>query len=304
MTKKTTKKITIGSLFSGIGGFELGLERAIPNSETIWQCEQNAFCQKVLKKHWPNIPIYNDIKEIKHGAIDIVDIICGGFPCQDISNAGKGKGIALGDKSSLWFQMLRIIDIIRPRIAVIENVTAITCKGRGMDIVLSSLAQIGYDVEWIDVRASDEGAPHKRERIFFVAYSNCTPTKNAIQTRREIFTLCNATTKQITSNTNMQHIQKQSMHTISMETKSLLKCRSVKDLRIQSKNYWEKTPIESPLCRVDDGIPNRVDRIRALGNAIVPQCSERIGDFIMKSGILDDIEEYRKIQKEMSEIPW
>ncbi len=164
--------ITIGSLFSGIGGFELGLERAIPNSKTIWQCEQNKFARKVLQKHWPDVPIYDDIKEMKHGSIDIVDVICGGFPCQDISQAGKRKGIANGERSGLWFEMLRIIDMVRPRIAIAENVTAITQKGRGMDIVLSSLSKIGYDVEWIDVRASDEGAPHKRERIFFVAYPN------------------------------------------------------------------------------------------------------------------------------------
>ena len=168
----TNKQITIGSLFSGIGGFELGLERAIKNSKTIWQCEQNKFARKVLRKHWPDVPIYDDIKEMKHGSIDIVDIICGGFPCQDISQAGKGKGIANGERSGLWFEMLRIIDMVRPRIAIAENVTAITQKGRGMDIVLSSLSKIGYDVEWIDVRASDEGAPHKRERIFFVAYPN------------------------------------------------------------------------------------------------------------------------------------
>ena len=129
--------ITIGSLFSGIGGFELGLERAIPNSKTIWQCEQNKFAKQVLNKHWPDVPIYDDIKEIKHGTIDLVDIICGGFPCQDISQAGKGKGIANGERSGLWFEMLRIINMVRPRIAIAENVTAITQKGRGMDIVLS-----------------------------------------------------------------------------------------------------------------------------------------------------------------------
>ena len=102
----TNKQITIGSLFSGIGGFELGLERAIPNSKTIWQCEQNAFAQKVLKKHWPDVPIYDDIKEIKRGTINIVDIICGGFPCQDISlNNPSGKG--LKEKRAGYFTNLQ-----------------------------------------------------------------------------------------------------------------------------------------------------------------------------------------------------
>lgn len=319
----TNKQITIGSLFSGIGGFELGLERAIPNSKTIWQCEQNKFAQKVLKKHWPDVPIYDDIKEMKHGTIDIVDIICGGFPCQDISQAGKGKGIANGERSGLWFEMLRIIDMVRPRIAIAENVTAITQKGRGMDIVISSLAQIGYDVEWIDVRASDEGAPHKRERIFFVAYPNGERRdsrkhherqyKNNLDKKRNteknnkqrcewiggIGAVC-----ETTSNTNHQHIKKQSIHTKPMESKRLFECGSGENGRAHERNYWKTTPIESPLCRMDDGISNRMDRIRALGNAIVPQCSETIGRYIMKSGILDDIEEYRKIQKEINNIPW
>lgn len=328
----TNKQITIGSLFSGIGGFELGLERAIPNSKTIWQCEQNKFARKVLNKHWKDVPIYDDIKEMKHGTIDIVDIICGGFPCQDISQAGKGKGIANGDRSGLWFEMLRIIDMVRPRIAIAENVSAITQKGRGMDIVISSLSQIGYDVEWIDVRAFDEGAPHKRERIFFIAYPNET-TKNKPKTPEKIDRIsetgkvimesnnrsengkknrrredilnrgCNILSLEST-NTNMQHSKKQSLYANTMEASAMFKCGSGENGRIQSKNYWEKTPIESPLCRVDDGIPNRVDRLRALGNAIVPQCSETIGKYIMKSGILDDIEEYRKIQKNMYDIPW
>ena len=354
-------KIKIGSLFSGIGGFELGLERAIPNSETIWQCEQNKFARKVLAKHWPNIPIYDDIKEMKHGSIDIVDIICGGFPCQDISQAGKGKGIANGERSGLWFEMLRIIDMVRPRIAIAENVTAITQKGRGMDIVISSLAKIGYDVEWIDVRASDEGAPHKRERIFFVAYSNKIHTNGKIgsmekekrKTSKEIQhqtkhsnepwnpnpiddgTRCESTDtnrqrssetgnrrlgeidrkrdkiltrgsskQKITTDTNMQRSKKQSMYTFTMESNAMFECGSGENMRTHERNYWQRTPIESPLCRVDDGVSNRVDRLKALGNAIVPQCSETIGRYIMQSGILDDIEEYRKIQKEINNIPW
>tara|TARA_R100000742_G_C4276072_1_gene96913 strand:- start:789 stop:1751 length:963 start_codon:yes stop_codon:yes gene_type:complete len=318
------KQITIGSLFSGIGGFELGLERAIPNSKTIWQCEQNAFAQKVLKKHWTDVPIYDDIKEIKHGTIDIVDIICGGFPCQDISQAGKRKGIANGARSGLWFEMLRIINMVRPRIAIAENVTAITQKERGMDIVISSLSKIGYDVEWIDVRASDEGAPHQRERIFFVAYPVKMYTikkfgivekeerkiSKEIQHKREYSNRSwnsnpiDDGTRCEPSNTIHERSEKQSLHDVTVEKKKQFEYRSGENGRIHKRNYWNTTPIESPLCRMDDGISNRVDRFKALGNAIVPQCSETIGRYIMKSGILDDIEEYRKIQKEMYNIPW
>lgn len=304
--------ITIGSLFSGIGGFELGLERAIPNSKTIWQCEQNKFARKVLQKHWPDVPIYDDIKEMKHGTIDIVDIICGGFPCQDISQAGKGKGIANGERSGLWFEMLRIIDMVRPRIAIAENVTAITQKGRGMDIVLSSLSKIGYDVEWIDVRASDEGAPHKRERIFFVAYPNKIHTngkfgnveKEKRKTSREIQHQTKHSNEPWNPNPIDDGTRCESTDTNTMESNGMFECGSRKNGRVHTENYWQRTPIEPPLCRVDDGISNRVDRLRALGNAIVPQCSETIGKCIMQSGILDDIEEYRKIQKEINNIPW
>lgn len=316
--------ITIGSLFSGIGGFELGLERAIPNAKTIWQCEQNKFAQKVLKKHWPDVPIYDDIKEMKHGTIDIVDIICGGFPCQDISQAGKGKGIANGERSGLWFEMLRIIDMVRPRIAIAENVTAITQKGRGMDIVISSLAQIGYNVEWIDVRAFDEGAPHKRERIFFVAYPNQIDRhkkfgivekekrkiSKEIQYKREHSNgswnsnPIDDGTRCETSNTDGANDRQRTTPPKRMEKKNGFRCGNGKTRRVHERNYWETTPIEPPLCGMDDGISNRVDRIKALGNAIVPQCSETIGNYIMNSGILDDIEEYRKIQTEINNIPW
>tara|TARA_R100000149_G_C5868561_1_gene132863 strand:- start:233 stop:1159 length:927 start_codon:yes stop_codon:yes gene_type:complete len=307
----TNKQITIGSLFSGIGGFELGLERAIPNSKTIWQCEQNKFAQKVLKKHWPDVPIYDDIKEIKHGTIDIVDIICGGFPCQDISQAGKGKGIANGDRSGLWFEMLRIIDMVRPRIAIAENVTAITQKGRGMDIVISSLSQIGYDVEWIDVRASDEGAPHKRERIFFVAYSNGERSNKTYdgwigkvnRKGNQIFKGRSSKQKK-TTNTDGENDRRRAKPSKRVEKKDGSWCGSGENRGLQPKNYWQETPIEPALCRVDDGISNRVDRLTCLGNAIVPQCSETIGRYIMKSGILDDIEEYRKKQKEINNISW
>ena len=108
--------IRIGSLFAGIGGFELGLERAISGSETIWQVEREPFCQKVLKKHWPNATIYDDVRTVGSHNLESVDILCGGFPCQDISTAGKGKGLE-GEKSGLWFEMLRIISELRPRVA-------------------------------------------------------------------------------------------------------------------------------------------------------------------------------------------
>lgn len=243
----------IGSLFSGIGGFELGLERAIP-AETIWQVEQNKFCQSILKKHWPKAKIYDDVRNITKDNVEPVDILCGGFPCQSISLAGKQEGLENEEKSGLWWEMWRIISELRPRIIVLENVANILRLG-GREVV-GSLAQIRYSAEWTTIRASDFGAPHRRERWFCVAYPNSARFK------------------------------KQSANAISThwKTSNMHKHGSWKDKR--SPSYWKEGAIESPLCSVDDGISQRVARLKALGNAIVPQCSEWIGEQIWKSGIL------------------
>ena len=120
--------LKLGSLFSGIGGFELGLERAIPNLETVWQVEQDKFCQKILHKHWPNALIYDDVCTVGKHNLEPVDIICGGFPCQDISTAGKQGGIH-AERSGLWWEMHRIIGDLRPRVAVLENVPNLITLG-------------------------------------------------------------------------------------------------------------------------------------------------------------------------------
>jgi len=166
------KILTVGSLFSGIGGLDLGLEWA--GFETAWFCEIEPFPQQVLEKHWPGVPIYNDVREITAGNVRPVDVIAGGFPCQDISWAGRGRGIDYdlseqeGTRSGLWWEMWRVIRDLRPRYVIAENVPALT--HRGLDIVLGSLAQIGYDAEWQTVSAAGVGAPHIRERVFIVAY--------------------------------------------------------------------------------------------------------------------------------------
>lgn len=161
------KKYSIGSLFAGIGGFELGLERAIPGAYTLWQVEQEKYCKKVLSKHWPEATIYDDVRNITKNNTKQVDILCGGFPCQDISVAGKGEGLH-GKKSGLWWEMHRIIEELQPRAVIMENVAAITIRGLGT--VLGSLSEIGYDAEWCTIRASDFGAPHHRSRWFCIAY--------------------------------------------------------------------------------------------------------------------------------------
>ena len=155
-----------GSLFSGIGGFDLGFERA--GIETVWQVELDEYCRRVLAQHFPRAQRFSDIRECGAQNLPAVDIISGGFPCQDISNAGKRVGID-GERSGLWSEYARIIRELRPRYVVVENVAALL--GRGMERVLGDLAAVGYDAEWQSIRASDVGAPHRRERIWIVAYA-------------------------------------------------------------------------------------------------------------------------------------
>ena len=168
------EKITIGSLFSGIGGFELGLERGIPNSKTIWQVEQNKYCQSILRKHWKKAIIHSDIFTVGSDNLQTVDVICGGFPCQDISVIGNKKGIQHGKKSSLWFEMHRVIKELRPKIAIIENVAGI--RRNEIEIIVNGLSEIGYDVEWVIISAEQFGALHQRKRFFAVAY---TPSRKS-----------------------------------------------------------------------------------------------------------------------------
>lgn len=164
------RRITIGSLFSGIGGLELGIEHALRDGgfdvDTVFQCEADAWCRSILAHHWPSAVRFDDVRGVGPDA-PRVDVLCGGFPCQDVSYAGKGAGLA-GERSGLWFEFARIVRELRPRIVVVENVAALA--SRGLDAVLGSLSEAGYDAVWFDVRASDVGAPHRRERLFIVAW--------------------------------------------------------------------------------------------------------------------------------------
>lgn len=169
-TNAPPPKVTIGSLFSGIGGLELGLELALGDGgfdvETIWQCERDEWCRGILARHWPAAVCYDDVRAVGADA-PRVDVLCGGFPCQDVSVAGKGAGLA-GERSGLWGEFARVARDLRPRILVVENVSALACRGIGT--VLGDISEAGHDAVWFDLRASDVGAPHRRERIFIVAW--------------------------------------------------------------------------------------------------------------------------------------
>lgn len=158
-------------LFSGIGGFSLGLERA--GMRTIAFCEQDERCVTVLNHHWPGVPVFPDVRTLTGEQLRdaglVPELICGGFPCQDISPAGRRAGIE-GERSGLWSEFARLIGEVFPRFVIVENVA--TLVGRGLDVVLGDLASIGYDAEWHCIPAADVGAPHIRDRIWIVAYPN------------------------------------------------------------------------------------------------------------------------------------
>jgi DNA (cytosine-5)-methyltransferase 1 len=157
-------------LFSGIGGFSLGLERA--GFRTVAFCEIEPYPRAVLAKHWPGVPIYDDIRTLSADTLRrdgiAVDAICGGFPCQDLSFAGKRAGIE-GARSGLWSEYARLIGEIRPRVAIMENVPGLLSAGHGR--VLGDLAALGYDAVWDCIPASALGAPHRRDRVWIAAYA-------------------------------------------------------------------------------------------------------------------------------------
>ena len=184
------KDLTIGSLFSGYGGLDLAVS-AVTGARVAWHCEWDDAPSKILEKHFPGVPNYRDVSKVDFTQVEPVDILTGGFPCQDLSLAGKRAGLREGTRSGLWSEFARAIEEIRPRLVVIENVRGILsakahseleqcewCLGdgsgepslRALGAVLGSLADIGYDAKWTGIRAADAGAPHNRFRIFIVAY--------------------------------------------------------------------------------------------------------------------------------------
>lgn len=253
----------VGSLFAGIGGFDLGLERA--GFEIAWQVEIDHYCQRVLAKHWPHVTRYGDIKTVDWGTVEPVDLLCGGFPCQDISLAGKGAGLA-GDRSGLWFEYAKAIAALRPRYVLIENVSAL--RTRGLDQVLGSLAALGYDAEWHCIPACAVGAPHRRDRVWIIAHSQSDRTQGGVFHQRGTI---------IGDDGDVQFVADSNTERWLGRPGLVGKARGGE---FTCGGWWESEP---PVGRVAHGIPNRVDRLRGLGNAIVPQIAEWLGRQIMKA---------------------
>jgi DNA (cytosine-5)-methyltransferase 1 len=264
-------------LFSGIGGFSLGLQRA-GGFETIAFCEIEEFCREVLNKHWPNVPVYEDVCDLTADrlAADGIfpDVLTGGFPSQDISVAGKGAGLS-GERSGLWYEFHRLIEEIQPKWAIIENVSAL--RGRGLDQVLGSLAEIGYDAEWHCIPASAVGAPHQRDRIWIVAHSSCELpywSRNTGTARWHEFT----DSGQTMADSDCPRLERW-LSTILQECAREWTARSSSPPN--DGGSFDNWLVEPDVGRVADGVPSRVDRLRALGNALVPQIPEMIGNAIL-----------------------
>jgi DNA-cytosine methyltransferase len=163
------KKLKLLDTFSGIGGFSYAAEKLVGGFETTQFIEIDPYCQKVLKKHWPNVPIHDDITTFTAKPFQY-DAVCGGFPCQDLSVAGKRAGITKESRSGLFYELMRVIRMVRPKYVILENVAAIL--NNGLDIVLGELSEAGYDAEWAVISASSLGACHRRSRWWLVAYPN------------------------------------------------------------------------------------------------------------------------------------
>lgn len=239
------------SLFAGIGGFDLGLERS--GMECVAQVEIDPYCQKILAKHWPNVPRFEDVRNVGKHNLPTADLICGGFPCQDVSTAGKGAGIKHGTRSGLFFEFIRIICEVRPRWVVIENVRGLLSSNNGSDFstVLWELSNMGFDAQWGVITASSFGTSHIRERIFLVAY----PTCHDAQTHGSIFA----------QNISIPNAGASMQHSGLFATS------------------WHGLKPNHGDMRTGNGVSNWVDRARGLGNAVVPQVAEFVGRCIMQA---------------------
>ena len=270
-------------IFSGLGGFSLGLERA--GMRTLAFCEIDKHCQKVLKKHWPSTPIFDDVKEIKGQLLKgSIDLICGGFPCQDISVGGKQKGIH-GSRSGLWKEYARLIKEINPRWAIIENVENL--RKSGLVTVLNDLAAIGYNAQWYTLSAIGTcGLPHKRKRLFIISYPSSKRFDECIGEGRHLQVDGEWDDKKILlENSGEKGIENEGCLSESWQTCPILSRRAVVDFRNSQPDH---RTIVSSVRRVIDGIPSkshearRKQRIKQLGNSVVPQIVEFIGKRIME----------------------
>jgi DNA (cytosine-5)-methyltransferase 1 len=261
---------TFGSLFSGIGGIDLGLERA--GWRCAWQVEIDSYARRVLAKHWPDVPRFGDVRTVGAAELQRVDLIAGGFPCQDISVAGKGAGIE-GARSGLWREFARIVRELRPRLVLVENVTAI--RSRGLGDVLGDLAALGFDAEWDCLPAAAFGAPHVRDRLFVVAYPNGHGLEGILSGRPAPRSAGRGDRGDagVGEVHRLRELPVHDPHGSCVRVSVPFGGRMV-NRPIRGSGRWAFSP---SIFRVADGVPGRVDRLRAIGNAVVPDVAEWLG---------------------------
>jgi DNA (cytosine-5)-methyltransferase 1 len=323
--------LTFGSLFAGIGGFDLGFERA--GFQCKWQVEIDTYATKILERHWPDVRRERDIRQCGRHNLDRVDCIIGGFPCQDISYAGKGAGLD-GARSGLFFEAIRLVRELRPRAVVLENVAGLLT--RGLDRVLGTLAEVGFDAEWHCIPAAAVGAPHIRDRVFVLAYAQgerhglgrewdhvCNPKRGQNrQMQPELASSSERGQRADVADTNgVDSISRRESQVQRRRSKNTKQIRvggcDVADTEVSGlegreisgnaqpiisrlgesgrtiTGNWVSEPAVGELVngvsgglvqfagRVATGIPNRVHKLRCLGNAIVPQVAEVVARMAM-----------------------
>jgi DNA (cytosine-5)-methyltransferase 1 len=255
-----TEPLRVLDLFSGIGGFSLGLERT-GGFKTVAFCEIEPFCQKVLHKHWPGVPVYSDVRMLRGYIFPNVDVITGGFPCQDLSIAGKQRGIE-GERSGLWSDLCRLISEIRPRYALVENVTNLLSgprekRGGWFGRVLGDLAKIGFDAEWHCIPACSVGAPHIRDRVWLVAYP------------KQIKRICPIF--------NAHDAEEAKGGGEAIWGTNGVRSKVGTSVCSISGSWVDKPEVD----RMVDGVSDWPHRLAACGNAVVPQIPELIGHAIL-----------------------
>jgi DNA (cytosine-5)-methyltransferase 1 len=274
-------------LFSGIGGFSLGLERT-GGFETVAFCEIEDYPRRVLAKHWPDVPIYKDVRNVtgERLATDgiAVDVITGGFPCQDISQAGRQSGIGEGTRSGLWSEIARLVGELRPKYVIVENVAALLSgpserRGAWFGRVLGDLAEIGYDAEWHSIPASSIGAKHHRDRVWIIAYPQSERQHERDDKRASIH-------KNAGRETGIE-FRGGCEQGFLPNANSPQRERERLTIRIPSEHSYSgeysRWKVEPRVGRVANGVPNNAHRLKALGNAVVPQIPEMIGYAILES---------------------
>lgn len=304
--------MTVGSLFAGIGGFDLGFERA--GFQIRWQVEIDAYCRQVLAKHWPTVERFTDVRACGRHNLATVDVLCGGFPCQPHSQVGRRQGSA--DERDLWPEFARLIRELEPRWVVAENVPGLlsTEAGRFFGAILGDLAACGYDAEWDCLSASAFGAPHRRDRVWIVAYPQIGRMEEQrlsaegrgcladVDRSRSLVAdaecerwhgRANASPGRLGSaeGADRFELRRQASATLADTDQhhGLWWSGDVQVGRIwgagQTPRYDDgagtQWGVEPNVGRVAHGVPARVDRLRGLGNAIVPQIAQWIAERII-----------------------